>query len=341
MKYGFGLVGCGAIAPVFAQAIARLDDARLAAVCDVAPERARALADRFGAQCHADYDALLRRDDVQVVCVLTWSGKHAEMGIAAALAGKHVVTTKPIDVTLEKIDRLIGACRERGVKLAAVHQMRSAKPFVRLKRAIDEGRLGRLHFGNVFVPWCRTQEYYDSAEWRGTWEWDGGGALMNQGVHMVDVLQWMMGPVAEVQAYAGTLAHKVEVEDAAVAALRFESGALGLILASTAVYKGLPPRLEVFGATGNVVIEGDDIVRWQVGDEEEIASFHGSAFGATDPQAGLAEAVEGHVEQLGDFLAAIEEDRPPMISGEEARKAVALILAIYESARTGRPARPG
>lgn len=341
MTYGFGIVGCGTIAPVFAQAIARLDNARLAAVCDVAPERARALADQFGAQWHDDYDALLRRGDVHVVCVLTWSGKHAEMGIAAAQAGKHVVTTKPIDVTLEKIDRLIDACRERGLKLAAVHQLRSAAPFVRLKRAIEQGRLGRLRFGNVFIPWSRTQQYYDSAAWRGTWQWDGGGALMNQGVHMVDILQWLMGPVAQVQAYADTLAHQIEVEDAAVAALRFQSGALGLILGSTAVYKGLPPRLEVFGASGNVVIEGDYVVRWQLGAEEEIASFAGSALGATDPQAGLAEAVGGHVEQLADFLAAIEEDREPMISGEEARKAVALILAIYESARTGRPAKPG
>jgi UDP-N-acetyl-2-amino-2-deoxyglucuronate dehydrogenase len=341
MTYGFGIIGCGTIAPVFADAIAQLANARLVAVSDVVAERAGALAAKHGADWHPKYEQLLRRDDVAIACVLTWSGMHADVGIAAARSGKHVITTKPIDVTLPKIDRLIGACREQGVKLAAIHQMRSFASFVRVKRAIDEGRLGRIHFGNVSIPWCRSQEYYDSAEWRGTWQWDGGGCLMNQGIHCVDLLQWMVGPVAEVQAYTDTVAHKIEVEDAAVAALRFESGALGVVIGSTAVHKGLPSRIEVLGATGNVVIEGDDIIRWQVGEEEESAALGGSMLGATDPQAGLANAVAGHVEQIGDFLRAIEEDRPPFVSGEEARKSVAIVLAIYESARTGRPARPG
>lgn len=341
MTYGFGIIGCGTIAPVFADAIAQLDNARLVAVSDVVEERARAFAARYGASWHTDYGDLFRRDDVHIVCVLTWSGKHADVGVAAALAGKHVITTKPVDVTLPKIDRLITTCRDQRVKLAAIHQMRSFDSFVRAKRAIDEGRLGRIHFGNVFIPWCRTQEYYDSAEWRGTWQWDGGGCLMNQGIHCVDLLQWLVGPVAEVQAYADTLAHRIEVEDAAVAALRFESGALGVIMGSSAVYRGLPSRIEVLGATGNVVVEGEDIIRWQVGEEEEIAALGGSTLGATDPQAGLADAVAGHVEQIGDFLRAIEEDRPPFVSGEEARKSVAIVLAIYESARTGRPAKPG
>jgi len=341
MTYGFGIIGCGTIAPVFADAIAQLDNARLVAVSDVVEERARAFAARYGASWHTDYGDLFRRDDVHIVCVLTWSGKHADVGVAAALAGKHVITTKPVDVTLPKIDRLITTCRDQRVKLAAIHQMRSFDSFARAKRAIDEGRLGRIHFGNVFIPWCRTQEYYDSAEWRGTWQWDGGGCLMNQGIHCVDLLQWLVGPVAEVQAYADTLAHRIEVEDAAVAALRFESGALGVIMGSSAVYRGLPSRIEVLGATGNVVVEGEDIIRWQVGEEEEIAALGGSTLGATDPQAGLADAVAGHVEQIGDFLRAIEEDRPPFVSGEEARKSVAIVLAIYESARTGRPAKPG
>ncbi|UCH35092.1 MAG: Gfo/Idh/MocA family oxidoreductase [Armatimonadota bacterium] len=341
MKYGFGLVGCGTIAPVFAAAIEQLDNARLVAVSDAVEDRARALAERFGADWHASYDELLARNDVQVVSVLTWSGMHAEMGVAAAQAGKHVLTTKPIDVTLEKIDRLVETCRSRGVKLAAVHQVRSSSSFVRLKRAIDDGALGRIHFGNAYIPWCRTQDYYDSAQWRGTWRWDGGGCLMNQGIHTVDVLQWLVGPVAEVQAYTDTLAHEIEVEDAAAAALRFANGALGVIMGSTAVCKGLPSRIEVFGANGNVVIEGEDVIRWQVGDEETFAPFTGAAAGATDPKAGLMNAIPGHVEQIGDFVRAIEENREPMLNGEEARKAVALILAIYESARTGKAARPG
>jgi predicted dehydrogenase len=341
MTYGFGLIGCGTIAPVHAEAIAQLDHARLVAVCDVVEERARSFAERYGAEWHVDYHDLLRRDDIHVVNVVTWSGRHAEIGIAAAAAGKHVICTKPIDVTLDKIDRLIDACRRAGVKLAATHQFRNFASFARLKQAIDEGRLGRIYFGNAFVPWSRSQDYYDSAEWRGTWQWDGGGALMNQGIHYVDLIQWLVGPVAEVQAYTDTMAHRIEVEDAAVAALRFQSGALGLIMGSTAIYKGLPSRIEVYGATGNVAIEGEDVVRWHVGEQEVIGRFSGAALGADDPRSGLSSAVGAHVEQIGDVLRAIEENRDPVLNGEEARKAVAIILAIYESARSGRPAKPG
>lgn len=340
MAYGFGLIGCGAIAPVHADAVTRIENARLVAVCDAVEERARALAQKHGADWHADYRKLLAREDIQVVNVLTWSGLHAEIGGEAAHAGKHVICTKPIDVTLEKIDALIRTCREHGVKLGATHQFRNFESFARAKRAIEEGRLGRIYFGNAFVPWSRSQEYYDSAEWRGTWKWDGGGCLMNQGIHYVDLIQWLVGPVAEVQAYTDTVAHRIEVEDVAAAALRFENGALGLIMGSTAVYKGLPSRIEVHGAAGNVAIEGEKLVRWQVGDEELAAAAPVSGMGATDPTAGLSEAVAAHVAQISDVLRAIEEDRDPVISGDEARKSVAIVLAIYESARTGRPAQP-
>lgn len=340
MTYRFAIIGCGAIAPVFADAIAQLDNARLVAVADAVEERGQSFAATYAAQAYVDFHDLIRRDDVDVVCVLTWSGRHAEIGIEAAQAGKHVLTTKPLDVTLDKMDRLIETCRRQGVKLAAVHQLRSFPAFVRAKTALSEGRLGRIHFGIACIPWWRSQEYYDSADWRGTWQWDGGGCLMNQGIHTIDILQWLVGPVAEVKSYTDTVAHNIEVEDAAVAALRFESGALGVIMGSTAVHKGLPSRIEILGATGNIVIEGDSIIRWQVGGEEEIAQFSGSAFGATDPSAGMREAVAGHVEQIRDFLSAIEENREPALSGAEARRAVALVLAVYESARTGRPAKP-
>ena len=341
MKYGFGLIGCGNIAPVHADAITRIDNARLVAVCDLVEERARALGGKYGADPYTDYKELLARDDVDVVNVVTWSGNHADIGIDAARAGKHVIVTKPIDVTLEKIDRLIAACRRQGVKLGATHQFRSFGSFVRLKRAIEEGRLGRIYFGNAFVPWWRPQEYYDSAEWRGTWRWDGGGALMNQGIHYVDLIQWLVGPVAHVQAYTDTVAHDIEVEDVAAAALRFHNGALGLIMGSTAVHGGLPSRIEVYGEKGNVAIDGEAITRWQVEGEQEAAASAGAGMGSADPLAGLSDAVSAHVEQISDVLRAIEEDRDPALSGEEARAAVAVVLAIYESARTGHPAVPG
>lgn len=341
MEYGFGLIGCGNIAPVHAEAIMRLKNARLVAVCDIVEEKARAFGEKYGAEWRTDYHELLARHDLQVVNIVTWSGNHADIGIDAALAGKHVIVTKPIDIALDKIDKLIATCRRQGVKLGATHQFRSYGSFAGLKRAIDEGRLGRIYFGNAFVPWWRGQSYYDSADWRGTWRWDGGGALMNQSVHYVDLIQWLVGPVAQVHAYTETLAHDIETEDAAVAALRFHNGALGLILGSTCVCGGLPSRIEVFGEKGNVIIVGETNVTWGVAGEQKTASGAVSAGSAADPMAGLSGAVEAHMEQIGEVLRAIEDDRDPALSGEQARAAVAVVLAIYESARSGRPAAPG
>ncbi len=340
MEYGFGLIGCGGISSTHAQAIQRVAGARLAAVCDIVEEKARAAAEKYGAVPYLDYRELLARDDVQVVNIATWSGTHADIGIAAARAGKHVIITKPIDINLDKIDKLIATCRQHGVKLGATHQFRSYGSYLRLKRAIEEGRLGRIYFGHAFVPWWRGQNYYDSAEWRGTWRLDGGGCLMNQGVHWVDLIQWLVGPVAQVQAYTDTFAHQIEVEDAAVAAVRFTSGALGLIMGSTVTYKGRPTRIEVQGEKGNVIIDGDVITHWQVGDEEQTGTAAAET-SAADPMAGLANAVDAHVAQITDVLRAVEENRDPALSGQEARAAVAVVLAIYDSARTGGPAVPG
>src|SRR5688572_7723522 len=232
--YGFGIIGAGVIAPTHCKAIQAIPNARLVACCDLERPKAEKLAGEFGIpNVCAGFHEILERDDVDVVEIVTWSGVHAEQGMAAARAGKHVIVTKPIDTRLDRIDALIESCRAAGVKLGATHQFRSYPAYRRLKAAIDEGRLGRLFLGNGFLKWWRSQEYYDSAAWRGTWNLDGGGALMNQSIHYVDLLVWLMGPPASLRGYLATQSHAIEVEDCATAAIHFENGALGTFQGAT------------------------------------------------------------------------------------------------------------
>ena len=347
--YGFAIVGCGVIGPFHARGIAALPNAELRAAVDVVPERARKLAADFGAEPYTDLDAALERRDIDVVCVCVPSGLHAEVGVHAAEAGKHVLVEKPIDITLEAADRLIGACRRQGVKLAVISQRRFEPGVQRLRAALDDGRLGRLLLGDAVIKWYRTQEYYDSGAWRGTWALDGGGALMNQGVHYVDLLQWMMGPVERVYARCATAAHAIEVEDLALALLTFANGAHGLIEGSTAVYPGLPERLEISGTGGTVIIEAGEVKVWEFKDEKgEVGAYGAKLSTAATPQEAEEQVVAaaadpaalqiaGHRAQLADMIEAIATDRDPAITGEDARKPLEIILAIYESSRTGRP----
>jgi len=342
--FGFGIIGCGVIAPFHARAIGELPNARLVAVADTVAERAEARGTEFGVDHGSDVDALLARPDVDAVSICVPSGQHAELGVRAAAAGKHVVVEKPIDVTLEAADRLIAACHEHGVGLTVISQHRFGPAVQRLRGLIDGGRLGRLVLGDAIVKWYRSQEYYDSGDWRGTWALDGGGCLMNQGVHYTDLLQWMMGPVDRVFAQTATAVHeRIEVEDIAVAVLHFASGAVGVLQASTAVYPGLPERLEVTGTGGTVVIESGRMRACELKDEKGETSAYGTKLrtdqgaeengGAADPAA-ISHA--GHRFQIADLLEAVETGRQPAITGEEARKPLELILAVYRSAREGR-----
>jgi len=308
------------------------------------PERARARAAEFGVDHYADPGQLLARADVDVVSVCVPSGEHAEVGIRAAASGKHLVMEKPIEVKLEAADRLIAACQASGVQLGVISQHRWDPGVRALKELVDSGRLGRLILGDAIVKWYRTQQYYESGDWRGTWELDGGGALMNQGVHYVDLLQWVMGPVERVFARCRTSAHEhIEVEDVALAVLSFANGALGLLECSTAVYPGLSERLEVTGTEGTVIVEAGELAVRELKDEKgETSPYGGKLPPAGGRRQGTAAAdpadisYRAHREQLADFLEAIEAGRKPFIDGLEARKPLELILAVYESARTGR-----
>ena len=338
---GFGIVGAGMIAPTHARAIASLPQARLRAVADVDLARAERLAGEFGAAAHGDVDALLERSEVDVVCVCVPSGLHADIGARAAEAGKHVVVEKPIDVSLAAADRLIARCRERGVTLSVISQHRFDTGARRLREALDAGRLGRVLTGDAFVRWYRSPAYYRSAGWRATWDLDGGGALMNQGIHSVDVLLWLLGPVDSVTAHTATVAHDIAVEDVAVALLRFASGAFGVIEATTAAFPGFAERIEVSGTRGGVVLESGAVAVWEAGDDGAHVGPYGKAvrLGSASP-APAATAVDGHAAQLRDVIDAIESRREPAVTGDDGRRALELVLAIYESARSGRSIAP-
>jgi predicted dehydrogenase len=264
-----------------------------------------------------------------------------ESAVAAAEAGKHVVVEKPLEVTLERCDRIIEACDRNKVKLCTIFPSRFGDANRTLKAAIDTGRFGRLTLGETTCKWWRPQSYYDQGGWRGTKKLDGGGALMNQAIHNVDLLSWMMGPVTHVSGFIDTLAHeRIEVEDTAVGCLRFANGALGVIEATTSVHPGLPKTIAIHGDHGTAVIEQDDILRWELTPEtpedlrikERFAQKVGASGGSSDP---AAISHVGHARQLTDFVQAIQAGKEPLVDGREGRKAVEIILAIYRSAASG------
>ncbi len=335
---GFGIVGAGMVAQYHAEAIAQTPGARLVAVCRQDAARAAETEARFCVPCETSYAALLERSDVEVMCICTPSGLHAEQTLAAAQAGKHVLVEKPMALTLADADAMIRACRQAGVLLGVALQRRTDPAFAAAQAAIAGGALGRLVMGCVTVPYLRTQDYYESAAWRGTWTLDGGGALMNQGIHLLDLLLWYLGDAAEVQAQMATLAHTIEVEDSITATVRFTNGALGSVSATTAAAPGYPHRVEVYGDRGGMHIEGEQIVRWE---SEVMPHLPGVALGSPGMAAAGAGgsprgiSQQGHQRLIADFVAAIQGERPTIVPGEQGRRSLALALAIYQAARSG------
>lgn len=342
MSVGFGIIGTGMISRFHAKALGDVRGAKLVACYDSKPDRAEAFAAEVGCKAYTDLARMLDDVKVDAVTVATPSGSHMEPAVGAARAGKHVIIEKPLEVTLKRCDQIINECAKQGVKLSALFQSRFHDSSLKMKQAVDSGRFGTLTLGDAYVKWWRSQEYYDSGAWRGTWRLDGGGALMNQAIHTVDLLTWLMGPVEKVQAFTATLAHKrIEVEDVATATLSFANGALGVIEASTAVYPGYLKRIELHGTRGSAILEEEDIKSWEFADKargddamlEAMKTKKSSAGGAADP---AAIGHHGHARQFQDFVKAIRDDRPPAIDGAEARKSVEIILAIYKSASSGR-----
>ncbi len=339
----FGIVGCGVIGSIHAQAIASLPGAQLVAVADIIPENAQKLASKYGVRAYTNLQEMLDRETLEVVNLCTPSGYHKEQTCLVMRSGRHVIVEKPVEITLPAIDEMLRVQQETGVKLAVISQHRFDPATQQVHELVEEQAFGRLVLGNVLVPWWRSQAYYDSGAWRGTWALDGGGVLMNQSIHSIDLLQWLMGPVKSLCAYTGRLAHRMETEDVAVAVLRFANGALGTIAATTGAYPGVTTRIEVFGDKGSAIIENDNLAYLHLArdDKEEVGAYGAgpkdskkdddTGATATDP---AALSIRGHALQIADMIRAIREDGTPLVDGRAARHPVEVILGIYESART-------
>jgi UDP-N-acetyl-2-amino-2-deoxyglucuronate dehydrogenase len=333
---GFAILGAGTAADYHCQAItanAALG-ARLIAIGHYNLARFADISTKFGVPC-ANQEELLADPAVDVVCICTPNGQHAAQAIAAASAGKHVLVEKPMALSLADADAMITACDQAGVKLSVVLQRRAEPLFQRIHSAIQAGDLGDLTLGVVTIPYYRPQAYYDQADWRGTWALDGGGVLMNQGIHLVDLLVWYMGDPVEVQAYANTLHRDIEVEDTLAATLRFANGALSTITATTTTAPGFPHRIEIYGTNGSIQVEGDSLGRWQLADLDK-ATIEAPEVGiAANAGAGgnpRGISASGHIAIFRNFIYALREDRILQVDGAEGRRSLATVLAVYQAA---------
>lgn len=325
-----------------ARAIAEIPNATLIGVYSIVREHSEAFAMEHNCSVYDTLEEMLRIAEIDVVCVCTPSGAHLEPAIESIEAGKHCLIEKPLEVTLERCNRIIEAANKAGVKVGAIFPSRFYKTSRLLKKSIDNKRFGNLVLGDAYVKWSRTPEYYASGVWRGTWKFDGGGALMNQGIHCVDLLQWFMGPVESVQSVAANVRHKnIEVEDTVVATLKFKNGALGTIECSTAVFPGSPKRIEILGTEGTVILEEDSFIKWHFQHEcSEDEMIRDTMSGKTISHSGSSNPGDisfvEHQKQIEDMIHSLETGDELLISGEEGRKSVEIIMAIYESARSGR-----
>jgi len=333
-SFQLALVGCGRISRNHFEALARIEGLTLSAVCDVVPERARAAGEQWGVPWFASYDEMLEKAESDAVAICTPSGLHPQHGIAAARAGKHVISEKPMAITLSAADDLVQACDAAGVHLFVVKQNRLNPPVQLVKRAIDRGRFGRIYMANCTVRWTRPQEYYDQAPWRGTWEFDGG-AFMNQASHYVDLVQWLVGPVDAVMARTATLARRIEAEDSGVALFRFRNGALGAMEVTMLTYpRNLEGSITILGEKGSVKIGGTAVNRveqWLFSDYDDDDKLVEGA--STNPPNVYG---FGHEAYYRNVLAVLRGEARADTDGRAGRKSLELILGIYESARTGR-----
>lgn len=330
-----GLVGCGGMGNEHLKIIASLPNIRLVGVCDEREARAQRMSAQHRAPAWLDYARFLDEARPQAVHICSPSGLHAQQGIAAAERGIHVLSEKPLDIDLEKVDRLIAACDRHGVLLGCIFQRRMSRGARTVRQAIAEGRMGRILSCSVSVKWWRSQLYYDKDDWRGTWALDGG-ALSNQGIHSLDQMVWMAGPVEEVEyACLQTTAHRIEAEDLAFVVVRFASGARGTIEVTTCCHPDLATRLEIYGTSGSAAFDDARVTRFGLEGQDLMDTLEDPGRltgGGSDP---WAITLAGHEEQIKDFYTAIEEKRLPVVDGREARMAVDLLTRIYARAFPG------
>ena len=327
------VIGAGNIGKLHVTAMQEIEQIQVTVICTRHGGDGQTLAQKIGADWESDYKVAVSREDVDAVSICTPSGTHKEIAIAAAKAGKHVLVEKPIDITLRRIDDMLKVASESNVIISCIFQSRMRQGARAVKQAMEDGRLGKLLFANAFVPWHRSVDYYAN-NWRGTLEFDGGGALMNQSIHTIDLLQWLAGPIVSLYARIDTRIHTIEAEDTASALLTFANGAQGIIQGATSLYYGHPARIELHGSKGSIVLQEGHLILWKLEgappDEEErmINLEKSDGTGSQDP---TAIGHRAHRQQITDFAEAIMNKREPAISGAEARKSVEIIRAIYHS----------
>lgn len=335
MTFRIGLVGSGNISRTHARAVAESKDAELVALWGRNSAATEQLAREHGGRAYDSLDAMLDDARLDAVMIGTPSGVHGDSAITAALRGVHVLVEKPLEISTARVDAVLDACARGGATVGVVFQDRTAPQLVWLRNAIAAGVLGTPVLISASVRWCRPPEYYAGSAWRGTRALDGGGSLMNQGIHTADLLLWLLGPVARVSAVATTALHRIEVEDTVVATLEFSSGALGVLEVTTAAYPGFPRRMELSGSRGTISVEGDRVAG---------ISLRGSLPGGLPDNEGNTSAsatspvvsdLRGHRRVIEDFVAAVRTGHRPCCDGVEGRRSVALVEAIYKSAATG------
>ncbi len=334
-KYGIGIIGTGSIAVKHAQAIAELDQAILVGLFNPNSTSAEAAKSKFVEPIYTDLDEFLRIPELDVVCVCTPSGMHLEPSLAAAKAGKHILVEKPIEINLDRTDLLLSSCEENCIQLAVIFQNRFSEDYKKLKKAVDQGVFGRLLMGNAYVNWFRDDAYYGTSKWKGTLGGDGGGALINQGIHTIDLLLDLMGEVSAVYGQVQTALYPIEGEDLGTAIVNFKSGALGNITSATALYPGYPEKIEIFGTEGSAILEAGKLIAWNIKGKENtgIIQEPGPASGSSDPN---AIGYQLHLEQWQLFLDSIKEQTNPVVDGQTARKSVELIRGIYHSSNSNK-----
>lgn len=337
-EFHFAVIGCGGISNLHIKQIQSIPNAKLIAVADEVEAKAKEYGELYDVDWYVGYNEMLKRDDIDIVNIVTPSGLHSKIAIDVAKSGKHVIVEKPIDVTLEKANEMLRVCKESNVKLTVIFQHRFDAATRKINNEIKEGKFGELIMGQASIHWYRSQAYYDSGAWRGTWELDGGGVLMNQSIHTIDLLQLFMGPVESVFAHTATKAHeRIEVEDVAVATIKFKSGALGTITATTAAFPGLSTRIDIFGTKATAIIQDDKLTHCYYIEENNNDLI------PRDNTENIAETLilENHQEnahrlQFLDMMDAIKNDREPEVNGLEGIKSLEIILAIYKSAQLGK-----
>jgi UDP-N-acetyl-2-amino-2-deoxyglucuronate dehydrogenase len=335
-KFGIGIVGCGSISDTHADSIHHSLHGKLVSAYSRTGKNRDRFCLKYGVAGYDDYSAFLQQDELDIVVICTPTGTHLDYGVAAAKAGKHVVIEKPVEINVARGRELIKNCEEHDVKLAVIYQNRFLDQVIEMKQFLENGELGDLFMAKGSVLWYRDQEYYAGSNWRGTFTFDGGGAVINQSIHTIDLLQWLMGGVQSVQGAKGTYTHDIEAEDNAVAVFRYKNGAIGTFEASTSINPPKERKIEIYGTNGTAILEGDRFVIKRSGDEERSTGSEKSA-GASSPLAGLG--FENHKKQYDNILKAIQDGEAPPVTGQESLQSLAVVEAIYLSAEKGEPVK--